>query len=319
MRQKTSPILLFAGCLALAGCATSVQFQTLHGPALDLNGARKIKIGKFSTQGRPSAPMHGLIDLFGDVVASTLDKSRDAKRDAWIREDLVRQLSGTGRLELVDEDTFDLALEGSYSFDLSDNGPNSNGSDEISIVRTATTKILYAVTTKSGRILSTDSVRGSAQVNGTGKTTSDVTIYLAGWNEEILRQSIGSANSALSHAFAPYRTMESRLLGTGDDKSIKAANKLAAKGRWEEAVALWKRASNGSPKDRIASLRNLAIYHESRGELDSALALYEQAQVLDPSESSFAQIRQTKRWIQDSRRLGKEDSLRLAPKHQEDR
>lgn len=316
MNQRSTILALSTALLTLSGCATTVRFRALHGSGLDMEGARHVKIGRLTMQGRPSTPIHGFSDIFADMLASLFDERRDSTRNHWIREDLAARIERTGTLRTVEGDSFDVVLGCSYSFRLSDDetqGIVTDGKSRVRITRTALARIAFEVSRKDGRILANDSVRGYAQTTSEGPSASSAGDALLNWNEHGLRESVKSAHAALAQAFAPHWTIEYRELATGDDKAIKSANKLAAKERWDEAATVWRRSLAGSPKDRVASLRNLAVHHERRGDLDSALTLYEQAKAMDPSRSYDDEIERVGRWMGSVRRLDGSDSARLAP------
>ena len=64
------------------------------------------------------------------------------------------------------------------------------------------------------------------------------------------------------------------------------ANKLAQEGLWEEAYFRWKK-SVSSGNETAALHNNLAIYFESKEEIESAEAEYQKALKLDPHNTQI--------------------------------
>ncbi|MEK7392007.1 MAG: hypothetical protein AAB214_05505, partial [Fibrobacterota bacterium] len=103
---------------------------------------------------------------------------------------------------------------------------------------------------------------------------------------------------------------ESRAFEKGDDSRIKDAGKQADEGSWDAAVDTLKSTLSGTPKDKVASLHNLAIYDESQGEVDSALVKYQEVQKLDPSSSHAADVSRTLGRVEEIKRLKEAEAAR---------
>jgi len=319
-------ILLPVGLASLAflvsGCASTTRLQIKRAPELSLPGVKTIKLKEFDVSGDLRLDLTSGGGLLSAVVNAGLDAGVNAaasRKDEGFQKqnlsDLKQAILKNGYYKVTDGDNYDALITGSYVYDVEDDG--EEGSEKTKegtrywyqIKRKTTAKVNFTVADKTGNIIGASDATGSATANTQADTRSQARNNIEGW-QTLVRRSFTQSNESLVRKIAPYYVTESRSFEKGDDTRIKDAGKQAAEGSWDAAVATWKSTLSGTPKDKVASLQNLAIYDESQGEVDSALVKYQEVQKLDPSSSHAADVSRTMSRVEEIKRLKEAEAAR---------
>lgn len=324
--MQSSRLLISAGAAALLlnGCATSTRLQIQRAPEISLPGVKTVKIKEFDVSGDLDLDLVSGSGLLGAVVNAAVDASANAlatKKDSALQRqnlaDLRQALVQNGYFKLTDGEDYDALISGSSYYEVRDDGDEFESKEDgktrrgYKIQRKASSRVRFTVADKTGNIIAASEASGLQTTSSTGDTHSEARDRIESW-QPLVRKSFAAADAALVKKIAPYYVTEIRTFETGDDKSIKTANKAAQDGMWDGAISGWKTSLSGSGKDKAASYHNLAIYDEYKGELDSALVKYQEVQKLAPSTSHAADVARTQTRIEEARKLREAEAARAA-------
>jgi len=325
MRSRTLlPVGLASIAFLVSGCASTTRLQIKRAPELSLPGVKTVKVKEFDVSGDLKLDLTSGGGLLGAVVSAGLDAGVNAaasKKDEGFQKqnlaDLKQAILKNGYYKITDGDNYDALISGSYVYDVEDDG--EEGSEKTKegtrywyeIKRKASVKVNFTVADKTGSVIGASDASGATSASTQADNRSRARDNIEGW-QSLVRKCFTQSNEALVRKIAPYYVTESRSFEKGDDSRIKDAGKQASEGSWDAAVATWKSTLSGSPKDKVASLHNLAIYDESQGEVDSALVKYQEVQKLDPSSSHARDVSRTLSRVEEIKRLKDAEAARAA-------
>lgn len=318
------PVGLASIALLVSGCASTTRLQIKRAPEMSLPGVKTIKLKEFDVTGDLKLDLTSGGGLLGAVVSAGLDagvNAAAAKKDEGFQKqnlsDLKQAILKNGYYKITDGDNYDALITGSYVYDVEDDG--EEGSEKTKegtrywyeIKRKTNAKVNFTVADKTGNIIGASDASGYTTASARGDDKYQARNNIEGW-QSLVRKCFSQSNEALVRKIAPYYVTESRTFEKGDDSRIKDAGKQASEGSWDAAVATWKSTLSGTPKDKVASLHNLAIYDESQGEVDSALVKYKEVQKLDPSSSHAQDVSRTLGRVEEIKRLKDAEAARAA-------
>lgn len=312
--------VLGTSALLFTGCSTSTTLKIKRAPELSLPGVKVVKVKEFDLTGDLDLDLTSKGGLLGAVVGTALDAGTNAlaaKKDSALQKQnltgLKQAIVQNGYYKVTEGDDYDVLISGSAVYDVRDEGEelNDNGKTSYQIKRKSTAQLKFNVLDKAGSILAASDATGVQVSTSTASSHTEARSNVQSW-QTLVRKSFEDANSALVKKIAPYYVQESRTFETGDDSNIKDANKSARSGAWDAAVMTWKATQNGSPKDKVASLHNLAIYDEYEGNVEEALAKYQQVQTLAPTSSHAVDVARTQGRLAEIQKLKDADASRAA-------
>ena len=309
-------IIAIASCLVLSGCATSTQIKILKAPELSLPRVKTVKVKEFDVTGDLQLDLissgGGLV---GELVGAAADAGANAhastKDSAMQRQHLVnlkQAILQNGFYKVTDGDDYDALISGTGFYEVRDDGKEDSSKSDgktttwYEIKRKATSRLDFIVTDKSGRVLGASEAQGVQHASARGDFAGEARGRIDAW-QGLVRNSLVTANEALVKKIAPYFVTEKRTFAKGDNGAIKEANRLAKQGNWDGAVVAWTNALTGSSADKAAALHNLAIYDEVQGNVEEALAKYQEVQKLEPSSSNATDVTRTLARLEEIRKL----------------
>jgi len=319
--SKSLASLAVASSLLLGGCATSTQIKIRKAPELSLPTVKTVKVKEFEITGDLQLDLVSAGGgLMGELVGAAADAGANAlaskKDSAMQRQNLVslkQAIMQNGFYKLTDGDDYDALISGTGFYEVKDDGEEGSSKSDgktttwYEIRRKATSKLNFIVTDKSGKVLGASEALGVQSTSARGSFAGEARARIDAW-QGLVKKSLVSANEGLVKKIAPYFVTETRTFAKGDNGTIKEANKLAEQGSWDGAVPTWKNALTGSTADKAAALHNLAIYDEVQGNVEEALAKYQEVQKLDPSSSNAMDVTRTLARIEEIRKLKEVES-----------
>jgi tetratricopeptide (TPR) repeat protein len=312
--------------IILIGCSSSIRFQVKRAPEINLPGVKTLKLGTTGISGKMALEIvrSDKTGTVGKVVDKGLnegvEKLARKKYPSILQEhakDFMEVFLKNGYYEIAKGRNYDAIVNAEMEYTVADRGgeievkdKQGNVSQKYEIVRTASVVMKFNITDKSGKFLGSSQVSGRSSSKARGKNRLDANIDLKGW-EPLLRAAVRGTHVPLHRKIAPYLGWESRKLAKGKSRVVKKANKEAKKGNWPYAVELWtKGLSTGKNKDKQASLFNLGIYEESKGNLEEALNKYEAAYSISKDVKQLHTISRIKARIQEEARVEATDASR---------
>ncbi len=311
-----------------AGCSTSVRLKIQRAPELNLPGVKSLKLEPFSVSGdlnlnlvnSSNSMLGSLVNAAAGAGANKLGESKHPALQADHLQGLQAAFFKNAFFEINDgksDKPSDAVISGTVYYEVEDEGEaqeekNSDGKIEkwYEMTRKAKATIRFNVKRHSGEMIGTSEAIGMATVVTKKETENDARNHVTPW-EKVVRQAILNAQEPTVQKIAPYFVYETRTFEKGKSADIKAGNKAAKVGQWDEAVSHWKTAGEqGEAADKIASVYNLGIYHESQGDLPAALAKFEEAKQLSGKPKYDKDIRRTRTLIEDAKKIKETEASR---------
>ena len=296
------------------GCSTTVSFKVRRAPEINLAGIKTLKVADVEMDSELSLDMvndnsglGGVIDLLGNVGVEVIaNKSLKKKFIRKYVSGLENCIAKSGHFKMVKGNPFDAQIKGVVQYKVKDVASQVQEKDSTGalikrekILRKVSVSVLFNIEDSSGKELGKSKVNVFSQTVGKGIIKQEARDQIMNWDKLVLR-TLAKSHTPLLRKIAPYEIYEKRVLEKGDDKSIKAGNKLAKKGQWMEAVDRWKPFENsGSRKDQAASWYNRAVYDEVEGRLEEALSKYEKAKEVSGNPKYNSYIKRVTRRIED--------------------
>jgi hypothetical protein len=321
------PALAIAASL-WAGCATSVRLKIQRAPELSLPGVKSLKLQPFSVSGdldlnlvnSSNSMLGSLVNAAAGAGANKLGESKNPALQADHLQGLQSALFKNGFYEVNDGKTgkaSDAVMSGTVYYEVEDKGESKEEKDSDGKIlhwyemnRQAKVTVRFNVARSSGEMIGSSEVSGMASESTKEKTENDARNHVTPW-EKVVRAAILNAQEPTVQKIAPYFVYENRTFEKGKSPDIKAGNKAAKEGQWDEAVNLWKSGGASSDlADQIASVYNLGIYHEAQGDLPSALASFESAKQLSGKPKYDKDIRRTQTLIDDAQKIKAAETAR---------
>ncbi|MCB9497134.1 MAG: tetratricopeptide repeat protein [Fibrobacteria bacterium] len=301
--SSLATVLLF---LWLAGCAADTRIRVRHVPEVPLPGVHSLKVEPFHTTGElhvDQVPKLGglpevLLKFAVKAGVNMWASSQEETWSQWSAADLRAALIRNGYFEIGDSMAADATLLGTCTYDVRDvsDGPSNSTGGE------ATVRIRFEVVDADGRILGSGVVEERPEAVAPGTGAGKKGVLIPDWTE-LLRSAMSEANLELVRRLTPHHATEKRVFAKPGSKRIRKANLMAARGDWNDAVALWREALEGDSLDRSSGWFNLAVHDEFQGDLDSALAKYEASQAAMSQEGIETSIERVRSRIREWERL----------------
>jgi tetratricopeptide (TPR) repeat protein len=320
--------LVFAAAALWTGCSTSVRLKIQRAPELNLPGVKSLRLDPFSVSGdlnlnlvnSSNSMLGSLVNAAAGAGATKLGESKHPALQADHLQGLQSALFKNGFYEVNDGKggkPIDAVVTGTVYYEVEDEGETQSEKDSDGKVQTwfemhrkAAVTIRFNVARASGEMIGTSEAKGMASETTKDKTENDARNHVTPW-EKVVRAAILNAQEPTVQKIAPYFVYERRTFEKGKSAGIKAGNKAAKDGQWDEAVSAWKSAgASGDLADQIASVYNLGIYHESQGDLPSALAKFEEAKQLSGKPKYDKDIRRTRGLIDDAQKIKEAETAR---------
>ena len=282
------------------GCADRVRFSVDRPPEILIPTKDKISFKKTKSRGSLDLQFFENKSLLGRIGNSIANEAVQSKKDAKrFQKEYKKQLTnkikrlniyriGSGKKNTTQIDTeFDYTISDKLT---SSEYENKDGQKikSYTLTRSGTMKVEVQFLNKNN-VIDSKSFSVSVSEKGKGSNKSQAMNNISNW-KPMVSKLINKATQRIANALAPSRYSQSVTLQDGDNDDIEEANERASEGKWKSALTTWKSFENENNEKSDASIHNIGVYHESRGELNKATSYYKRCRPSSYCEQGYNRI-----------------------------
>lgn len=278
---------LLLALLATTACTPAVSFRQLKPGRFSLGKEPSIGLGTVKINPRLNLAhkeSKGIVGALANVAVDALDTYQGSQNLRSSLETLMRsEIASNQFATYSSEPIYRLDLSGTVKVD--DDADEherkkKDGSKEkyVEITRSYDLDLRFDLfRTKDQTLVGGNTFRTNASDRAEGEDEDDATRELDDWQnrcDELLKDQLPK----IMREILPYYVTTERKLREGDSDKVEDSAEMAEDGNIEGAANIWKEIAadaNAKPKDRSAAQYNLAVYYESKADLEQAEAAYQ--------------------------------------------
>jgi len=310
----------------LTACSTTVKYKIEHPSKIPMGKVQTVKLNKFEVNGTLDLIYQQddkIVDQIFNFAETKITQSSGNKAiKQYMFSNLLNKIANNQLYDVTENpNVYDAVIKGDIHYSVQDDHTKNKkevkekGGDgktktvtkyTYTLSRIANVTVNIRVNDNNGNIIGTSSVNKSTTEQITENSLELAQENIENW-QLIVNNTLNKTLTPIKHMVLPYHTFEQLSLKTGHSKLIKSANKKAKKGNWQKALEVWNsKKESGNKEDRIASLYNIAVYHEVHDDLDESISIFEKLNLLSNSDKFNKDIERVKQRKKEEKQLQEE-------------
>jgi hypothetical protein len=282
------------------GCADRVRFSVDRPPEILIPTKDKVSFKNTKSSGSLDLQFFEKKSFLGRIGNSIANEAVQSKKDTKrFQKEYKKQLTNKiKRLNIYrmgsgNKNTTQIDTEFNYTITdkLSSSEYENNDGQKVksfTLTRSGTMKVDVQFLNKNS-VIDSKSFSVSVSEKGKGSNKSQAMNNISNW-KPLVSKLINKATQRIANALAPSRYSQSVTLQDGDNDDIEEANERASDGKWKSALTTWEKFENQNNETSDASIHNIGVYHESRGELTEAISYFKRCRPSSYCDQGYSRI-----------------------------